>query len=158
MDLPAQTSALADSLAISITVPLGKLQQFAACLAAYLEPDMPFSESEIHAAASAGSGLALSLRLEPDGALAQFSRENPEIECSVPGQVAVGYLFCTARSGPASVEIAFYTSSRSVVTVLKESEQVRSLLLRLGRFGQPQEVRITDEWNDVTTLPARGEA
>ena len=149
---------MADSLAVSITVPLGNVQQFVATLGAHLEPDSPCSEHELLAAAGSGAELALTLRFPSDPALAEFKNEYPDIECSEPGHVALGYLFAKARHAPGALEITFYSSSRSVVQALKESKQVNSLLHRLGSLGQPQEVRLTDEWNDVSTLRKIGEA
>ena len=149
---------MADSLAVSITVPLGNVPQFVATLGANLEADTPCSEQVLLAAAATGEELALTLRLQPDPALAEFRNEHPDIECSEPGHVALGYLFTKARLEPGALEFTFYSTSRAIVQVLKESKQVRALLHRLGSLGHPPEVRITDEWNDVTTLHAHGEA
>ena len=149
---------MADSLAVSITVPLGNVPQFVATLGANFEADTPCSEQVLLAAAATGEELALTLRLQPDTTLAEFRREHPDIECSEPGHVALGYLFTKARLEPGALECTFYSTSRAIVQVLKESKQVHALLHRLGSLGQPPEVRITDEWNEVYTLGTTGEA
>lgn len=58
------------------------------------------------------------------------------------------------RALPLGLEIHLWTHSRDIVAALKHSEQVRALLLQLGQYGSPPEVRITDEWNEVTLLIA----
>ncbi len=134
------------------------LPQFVADLQAHLEPETPCSAETLRAIADSSEELALSLRFPPDAALHSFAQEHPDIECSSPAQVALGYLFATARPAAGSIEVTLYTTSRSVVAALKGSEQVRALLLRLSKHGRPQAVRLIDEWNEVTTLHAPSEA
>ena len=145
---------MSTSLAFSITVPRDGLSPFVAALAAHLEPDTPCPEAALLAAAATGSELSLSLHFLPDAALERFRAAHPEIGCSVPGQVAIGYLFLTVRGRGSVFEISFHSSSRAVVEVLEESGQLRSLFLRLAGLGQPPELRMTDEWNEVRTLSA----
>lgn len=148
---------MTDSLAYAITVPHDRLAAFAARLARDLEPDCAFTVEALLAAAHSGESWALTLRLWPDAALAAFQREHVDIRCTVPGQVAVGYLYASARALPLGLEIHLWTHSRDIVAALKHSEQVRALLLQLGGYGCPPEVRITDEWNEVTVLSAAAE-
>ena len=144
---------MADSLALAITVPHGRLAAFVAGVGAQLEPDTPWSEAALAELAARGGELALTFRFAPDAALAAFHAEHPDIRCSVPGEVAVGHVYATARAAREGLEIGFFTSSRAIVRVLKESWVVRAFFRRLGRLGAPAEVRITDEWNEVSVLP-----
>ncbi len=134
------------------------LAQFVTELQAHLEPETPCSADTLLTVAASRDELALSLRLPPDAALSAFAQEHPDIESSSPGQVALGYLFATARTAADSFEVTLYATSKSVVAALKGSEQVLKLLLRLAKHGRPQEVRLLDEWNEVTTLRAPSEA
>ncbi len=149
---------MADSLAISIALPVEHLPQFVTDLQAHLESETPCSADTLRAIAVSAEELALTLRFPPDAALSAFAQEHPDIECSLPGQVALGYLFATARAAVDGFEITLYTTSKSVVAALNGSEQVRKLLLRLAKHGRPQEARLLDEWNEVTTLPVPSEA
>lgn len=147
---------MGESLMYSMLLPRSNIAMFAARLQGNLEPDSGFGEDWLRSAANEyGPGLDLTLRLPPDLALLAFRRENPDIDCSQPGQIAVGYLFANVRSHGDTVELTFYSTSSAVVEVMRESHQVRALFLALAGFCMPPEVCITDEWNDTTRLNAK---
>ena len=68
------------------------------------------------------------------------------------GVDAFGYVFACARPIAEAIELSMYSSSRALVQVLNESEQVRAFFLQLAVLGNPREVRVTDEWNETSTL------
>ena len=102
--------------------------------------------------AAGGPELRLIFRFLPDQALTKFKNEHTDIQCSLPDHVAFGYVFACARPIAEAIELSMYSSSRALVQVLNESEQVRAFFLQLAVLGNPREVRVTDEWNETSTL------
>lgn len=147
---------MATSLGFEVTVPASRVAAFLHALNAGLTADRHLSPEDLRrlrlGEPAGGIGLTLSLPADPE--LAAFHLEHPDLESADPARVAVGYLWVSARPAQddGACELAFWSSSREVVEVLRFSPSVRAFFRSLADFADPAEVRVVDEWLSVSRL------
>ncbi|TAJ54828.1 MAG: hypothetical protein EPN60_12130 [Nevskiaceae bacterium] len=67
--------------------------------------------------------------------------------------LSVGYLWVSALLGANQArELAFWSSRRDIVEILRLSSSVRAFFRSLALFADPPEVRVVDEWQSVSRL------
>lgn len=145
---------MADSLTFSLRVPLRNLDALVASMASHLEPCPEFRAETLLAVADgrASTEMALTFRFPPDAALAAFAAEHPDVAVTATGQIAFGDLFVAAHRRGDDVEVAFFTTSRALTAILRDSEAVRAFFRELGRLAADGQVLVTDEQNDSAAL------
>lgn len=145
---------MADSLTFSLLVSPRDLDAFVANVSSRLEPCPEFRAETLLAVAAghASTELELTFRFPPDATLEAFAAEHPDAAGTTAGQIAFGALFATAHFRGDDVEVAFFTTSRALTAILRESAQVRAFFRALGRFSTDGRVLVTDEQNDTSPL------
>lgn len=139
---------MGDSLAFNLRVPSAQLDAFLALLLTRLEGQ---THADLLAAVRTGTMVDLTLRCPSDEILDAFAQAHPELQDPGAG-VVFGYLTLASTAYDAHFELSFFSSSRAIVELLRDSRQVRSFFRDLSQFGDSSGVRVVDEWGDVTPM------